>query len=411
MKGYTKYLALGFALLTGLFIGWIVFGYGKSKPAAAEAHVHADEAPGQVWTCSMHPQIRRDGPGKCPICGMDLIPLQTDDADEAVLTMTRTAMRLANVETTIVGYDSLRPDDVLKLNGRMEADETQSANLVSHIPGRIEKLLVSFTGEPVRAGQKIAELYSPELITAQKELLEAAKLRGINDGLLTAVRQKFKYWKIGDDFVERVLKTKQIQETFDLYADHGGVVLKKHVSVGDHLMAGQVLFEVQNLHRLWAVFDVYEPDLKRIRTGLAVRFTTSALPGRSFRGRISFVDPVIDPATRVAHIRVDVPNRSGLLKPEMFLRGEVFLPQRRRNGLVVPRTAVLWTGERSVVYVKLPDRKAPSFVLREVELGDAAGDGYVVLSGLEAGEEVVTRGAFMVDASAQLEDRPSMMNY
>ena len=323
--------------------------------------------------------------------------------------MTDEAIKLANIQTTIIGNADANEGATLKLNGKIQANETKSASLVTHIPGRIEKLYVSYTGEQVNKGQKIATIYSPELITAQKELLEAKKIQDISPGLLTAARNKLKYWKIGEQVIQDILNTGTIRETFNIYADHSGVVNQKRVAVGDYLSTGEVLFDVQNLYSLWALFDVYENDLPNVRVGQTINFTTPSTPNKIFKAKITFVNPVIDPNTRAATIRAEVSNTTGKLKPEMFVTGELATYQKT-SALTVPKSAVLWTGQRSVVYVKIPDTEIPSFEYREIELGESNQVGYTVISGLEYGEEVVTNGAFVIDASAQLNNQASMMN-
>ncbi len=394
-------------LVVGVLLGWLLFGSSSNK-STEHNHTETTET-NQMWTCSMHPQIMQTETGDCPICGMDLIPAgQASSDNEMGFQMTAEAIKLANIQTTIVGTANAN-GSTLKLNGKIQANETKSASLVTHIPGRIEKLYVSYTGEQVNQGQKIATIYSPELITAQKELLEAQKIQDISPGLLTAAKNKLKYWKIGEQVIQDILNSGTIRETFNIYADHSGVVNQKRVAVGDYLSTGEVLFDVQNLYSLWALFDVYENDLPNVKVGQTINFTTPSTPNKIFKAKITFVNPVIDPNTRAATIRAEVNNTTGKLKPEMFVTGELATYQKS-NVLAVPKSAVLWTGQRSVVYVKIPDTDIPSFEYREIELGEANQTGYNVISGLEYGEEVVTNGAFVIDASAQLNNQASMMN-
>ncbi|MGB1031498.1 MAG: efflux RND transporter periplasmic adaptor subunit, partial [Flavobacteriales bacterium] len=250
---------------------------------------------------------------------------------------------------------------------------------------------------------------APELITAQKELLEAQKIEEISPGILNAAKNKLKYWKIDQQVVEDILQTGTIHETFNIYADYSGIVDLKKVSVGDYLTTGEVLFDIQNLNTLWALFDVYESDLSLTKIGQEIKFTTPSAPNKVFSSNVTFVNPVINPETRVASIRTEVNNSNGKLKPEMFIQGELISNQSSEEQ-VVPKSAVLWTGQRSVVYVKIPDSEIPSFEFREVKIGDATKAGYKVISGLDTGEEVVTNGAFVIDASAQLNNQASMMN-
>jgi Cu(I)/Ag(I) efflux system membrane fusion protein len=190
-----------------------------------------------------------------------------------------------------------------------------------------------------------------------------------------------------------------------------GIVTARRVNNGDYINQGTVLFEVTDLSRLWVLFDAYESDLQFLRKGNNLEFIVQALPGVRFTGNIAFIDPVIDPVTRVAKVRIEVGNQSGKLKPEMFVTGTVKARLNEyKNNLVIPSSAVLWTGTRSVVYVKQPDSEEPVFKMREIGLGSMLGNSYVVTDGLTEGEEIVTQGTFSVDAEAQLEGKPSMMN-
>ncbi|MCB0641112.1 MAG: efflux RND transporter periplasmic adaptor subunit [Phaeodactylibacter sp.] len=395
------------ALALGLGVGYFLFGH-QSGDTGKHQHAAGSE---EIWTCSMHPQIRQNEPGKCPICGMDLTPLKSDGGkDPLVLEMSREAVQLAQIQTTIVGETARGEGPAIRLSGKVQPDERLAASQVAHVPGRIEKLYISFTGEQVQKGQKIASLYSPELITAQRELLEALKLQAQNPALVEAARKKLQYWKIDNSIIERIEQSGTIQETFEVYADETGIVTERRVSVGDYVQRGSVLFELMNLSRVWVLFDAYEEDLGQIRVGDRIQFSTPALPGRTFQTAVTFIDPVIDPASRVASIRTEVQNQGRALKPEMLVYGSLQGKKQASAQLTVPKSAVLWTGRRSVVYLKVPDTKVPSFEFREIEIGEALGDSYPVLSGLEAGEEVVTYGSFVIDAAAQLNNQASMMN-
>lgn len=412
MKNNKQIIWILAAMAFGLLAGWLLFGNQKGE----EHEVHSTTTPetvsgDDIWTCSMHPQIRQPEPGDCPICGMDLIPLEESSSnDPLVLEMTREAVKLANIQTTTIGQEKAGTGNALRLSGKIQPDERLASSQVAHVPGRIEKLYISFTGEQVQKGQKIALLYAPELITAQRELLEAAKLQSVNPGLLEAAKNKLRYWKISDEVIDDVLKNGSIKETFPVYADESGTVTKKRVAVGDYVVQGEALFDLINLRKVWALFDAYEEDIRKVSVGDEITFTTPSLPEQTFKSTITFIDPVINPSTRVASLRTEVNNSRRLLKPEMLVYGAVQNTNNTISSLTVPKTAVMWTGKRSVVYVKLPDMNVPSFQYREIELGEASGNSYTVSSGLEAGEEVVTNGAFSIDAAAQLNNQSSMMN-
>lgn len=405
------------ALVFGLAGGYLIFGHNKTAQTAPQkTHDHEAEsmqaaADDEIWTCSMHPQIRQNEPGQCPICGMDLIVLENNSAsDPLVLEMTNEAVKLASIQTTTIGEGSSQLGKTIRLSGKVKADERLASSQVAHVPGRIEKLFVTFTGEQVNKGQRLATLYSPELITAQRELLEAIKLQDLNPGLLEAARNKLRFWKIENGTIDSIEQNGTIQETFTLYADESGVVTSRRVAVGDYLKQGEPLFDMMNLRKVWVLFDAYEEDLSTISKGDRIEFTTPSVPNKTFKTRITFIDPVINPDTRVASLRAEVGNSYGLLKPEMFVNGTLENQNTSNTKLSVPKSAILWTGKRSVVYVKVADMAIPSFQFREVEVGEGIGDSYQIISGIEIGEEIVTNGSFSIDAAAQLNNQVSMMN-
>ncbi len=424
MKSNIKIIATTLlAILAGIGIGYLLFG--KNKPVehhhTTEVAATATTEEATTYTCSMHPQIRQQEFGICPICEMDLTPVGANTSDDpTVLQMTEDAVKLANIETTIVGGGrasrrATRAGKTIQLSGKVQADERLASSQVAHIPGRIEKLYVTFTGEQVRKGQKIADIYSPDLINAQRELLEAMKLKELSPGLANAARNKLRFWKIGQTAIDAIEQKGTIQETFPIYADASGIVTNRRVAVGDYLTEGAPLFDLMNLGKVWVIFDAYEGDLPNIKVGDPIEFTTSSIPNKIFKTRITFIDPLLNPTTRVAAVRTEITNSKGLLKPEMFVEG-VAKPSAKqksktsKTALSVPKSAVLWTGKRSVVYVKLADTEIPSFQFREVELGTSLGDSYQINSGIEAGDEVVTYGSFSIDAAAQLNNQSSMMN-
>jgi len=404
-----QYFRYSLFLVIGLFIGWTVF---HSSGKTEKAHNHSvEESKAEVWTCSMHPQIRMDKPGKCPICAMDLIPLnQSGDAtsDPMAVHLTKEAAQLANVSTTVVSKQT--PVKELRLYGKVQADERLRQNQVSHISGRIEKLLVNFTGEPIQKGQKLAVVYSPELVTAQQELLEAAKTKQTQPEIYEASKERLLQWKLTEAQISDIESSGNIRANVDVVSTSNGIVTARRVNNGDYVNQGSVLFEISDLSRVWVLFDAYESDLPFLKQGDKIDFTLQALPGSSFSGTIRFIDPVIDPTNRVAKVRVEISNPGAKLKPEMFATGIVKSNLKDfSDKLVIPRSAVLWTGKRSIVYVKQPGDE-PIFKIREIELGPQLGNSYVVIDGLNDGEEIVTDGAFSVDAAAQLEGKPSMMN-
>ena len=402
------YLRTILLLVAGLFLGWLIFH--KSTPTTPVKSVVTEHAKHQIWTCSMHPQVRMDAPGQCPICGMDLIPLVENATvvDYDAIVMSESAIQIANVQTSVVSRQI--PVKEIRLTGKIQPDERRIQTLPAHIPGRIDRLLINYTGENIRKGQTIALIYSPELITAQQELFEALKFKESNPAIVDAARDKLRQWKLSSAQISQIEKSGKVKEEFELQSTVSGTVLNRRVNVGDYVGSGQSLFEVVDLSNVWALFDAYESDLPWIKNGAHINFTIESMPGKNFSGVVSFIDPIINPQTRVARVRMEVNNASGLLKPEMFATGEIKTQLGNAKSLVVPKTAVLWTGTRSVVYVKSADTTQNAFTLRDITLGPEIGQWYMVSGGIKDGEVIVTNGTFAVDAAAQLAGKSSMMN-
>ena len=396
-------------LAVGLLLGWLLFG-GSSKEEADHNHNEVAQT-NQMWTCSMHPQIMQPEPGDCPICGMDLIPAEAgaDGLTADQFKLTANAMALANIQTTIVGNGSAE-NGIIKLSGKIAENEEANAVQVSYFSGRIERLNISFTGEEVRKGQLLATIYSPELYAAQQELITAASLKASQPALYKAVRNKLKLWKLSETQINQIESSGKVIENFPVYATVSGTVTEKLVEQGDYIKQGQPLLKIANLNTVWANFDVYENQIEQFKKGQEVSVSTNAYPNKQFKGTVDFINPVLNTKTRTVTLRVVLNNTDDIFKPGMFVTAEIKSTQTDRNGvLTIPSSAVLWTGERSVVYLKANPNE-PVFELKEVALGNKIGDNYEVLEGLFTGNEIVTNGTFTVDAAAQLQGKKSMMN-
>ncbi len=416
-KGSLRYLLI---LLIGLALGWLFFhSSGHNDKISANANKEVKEHKHTIWTCSMHPQIRLDKPGKCPICGMELIPLKESGSSEDSSTtidpnaiqLSDEAVALANVQTSIVSNENPMKD--LRLYGKIQPDERLMQSQTAHVSGRVERLWVNYTGESVRKGQTLVSIYSPELYTAQQELLETVRMNSSQQKpyLLDAAREKLRLWSLTDQQITAIERSGKVSPIVEIKATTSGKVIAKQVNQGDYINQGAVLFQIADLSRVWAVFQAYEADLSFLKLGNKIDFTIQAIPGKLFSGKISFIDPVINSSTRTVGVRVELNNRDSKLKTEMFVTGNVMASLTQyKNQLVIPQSAVLWTGKRSIVYVKEPGAKTPTFKMRIIELGPSLSGAYVVLSGLSLGEEIVTNGAFSIDASAQLDGKNSMMN-
>lgn len=407
----SKWTPAVLALIVGLVIGGFLFNRNSSDEVDTHAELSESENKGEViYTCSMHPQIRSSDPdGTCPICGMALIPLEDLGDSPLVLEMGEEAAKIAGIRTSKVAR--MDAEREIRLQGKIEPDERRTSQVTARFGGRIEQLFIDFTGASVRKGQKLATIYSPELITAQKELFEAMKIREDQPMLYQAARKKLKLWNLTDAQIDEIEAGDGPQLTLDILSPHSGIVTEKFVTLGQYIREGTPLFTLTDLGSVWAVFDAYESDLPWIKVGNQVKFTVASLPGETFTSRVTFIDPVVNPANRTVEIRTETSNSGGRLKPEMFAEGLLKAASAsKKEQLAVPKSAVLWTGPRSVVYVKVPDSPTPMFQFREVSLGLDLGAHYVVESGLEENEEVVTDGAFRVDAAAQLSGKMSMMN-
>lgn len=410
-----QYKLILLSILIGLLAGWILFHSGGNRQGNDLHDDHDHElAEGTIWTCSMHPQIQLDKPGPCPICAMDLIPLEVTGSDQEgvdpnEVSMTESAAKLASIQTYIV--KSGTPTKTLHLQGKVAEDERNIAKVTARFGGRIEKLDVNFTGQKVVKGQILATIYSPELLSAQKELLEAAKMRETRPMLYNAARSRLLLWNLTEDQILGIEKKGEPRSHFEILSPISGTVTMRHVALGDYVKEGSALFMMVDLSRVWIQLDAYESDLPWIKLNDPVSFELRSNPGKKYTAKVAFIDPVINPRTRVAKVRLNFPNVQGLFKPEMFVSAvlEARL-QGAEDQLVIPKTAVLWTGKRSLVYVAVPDREIPSFIMRKIVLGAEAGNQYLIEEGLAEGEEIVVNGVFKIDAAAQLRGLPSMMN-
>jgi Cu(I)/Ag(I) efflux system membrane fusion protein len=450
------------ALVLGVAIGRITQSSPDSHKHAAEESASTDGAADQptTWICSMHPQIQAPELGDCPICGMDLIPLMNDSgADDGprTMSMSESSRALADIQTTLVLQDY--PEAQVRLVGKLDYDETLEQSLTARFAARIDELFVNFTGIRVKAGEHLAKVYSPDLLSAQRELLTAYRANP-ESSITRAAKEKLRLWDLLPEQIDAIIESGDAKDYFVLKAPIGGVVVRKNVKAGDYVKTGAVLFSIVDLSELWLFLDAYESDLAWLRFGQDVAFSVAAMPGESFHGKIAFIDPEVNRKTRTVPIRVNVPNPDGLLKAGMFVRavvasrlaehGKVYAPEFAgkwispmhpeiiKDGpgecdvcgmdlvpaeelgyvdntagaapLIIPTSAVLRTGKRAVVYVEKTDAERPTFEGREIVLGPRAGEYYLVTAGLDVGERVVTHGAFKIDSGLQIQAKPSMMN-
>lgn len=451
--------------------GAIWRGKGRDTQAGQEQLI---EKAAEVWTCSMHPQIKLPKPGKCPICAMDLIPVDTGDNDEGglrELSVSENSAKLMAIETTPVERRFVTAQ--VRTVGKVDYDETRVSYITAWVPGRLDRLFVDYTGVPVKKGDHMVSLYSPELLSAQEELIQSVKtverlakndnmiVRETAEATANAAREKIRLWGLTPEQIAGIEQSGKPDDHMTIYAPAGGIVIHKNAQEGMYVNTGMRIYTIADLSRVWVNLDAYESDLAWLRYGQVVTFTVESYPGETFSGLISFINPILNEATRTVKVRVNVSNEDGRLKPGMFVRAvvqadiatggrimaaalagkwmcpmhpevvkdepaacdECGMPLVRAESLgyvgekpvdddkplVIPVSAAMRTGRRAIVYVELPDRDKPTFEGREVELGPRASSFYLVYGGLQEGERVVTRGNFKIDAELQIRAKPSMM--
>lgn len=398
---FKMYAIAGLVLVLGIFIGSSLF----SSEENAEDHNHTAETESSVWTCSMHPQIRNGEPGDCPICGMDLIPANTleETVDPDAIRMTKSARALAQIETTLVS-DGKKTSSTLDLSGQLDINEKSKTSLIANFDGRIEQLNINFEGETAQNNQIVAELYSSTIQVLKDEY--ALAKRTDNGSLMQSVVQKIENLELSLQDIQNKSKS----ATIPLRAQQTGNVTQLMVAQGDQVKAGQALMEITDLSTLWAMFDVYEQDLNLIKVGDEMSMN---IGGATVIGKVDFISPIFNTEERSAKVRVVVQNPNLRWKPGVFVTGVVstnVINTKNETPLYVPKSSVLWTGKRSIVYKQLENENGVYFKLTTVEIGKTSGDTIEILSGLQVGDEVVTQGAFSIDSEAQLAGKTSMMD-
>ncbi|MHC4923558.1 MAG: efflux RND transporter periplasmic adaptor subunit [Planctomycetota bacterium] len=449
----------GALLLPVLLIAVFLAGWWIGRPAEADSPGAPATAGGTVWTCSMHPTVRQPGPGQCPICGMDLIKVSASGPG-GLRDLTLTPDAVARLDIRVTPAVRKAATNRLRFLGRVAPDETRVATTTARMDGRLDRLFVDYTGITVRKGDHLAEIYSPDLYIAQEELIQAKRNLGSSrQAFYAAAREKLRLLGIHPEQIDEIEKREKPSDHITLNAPQDGIVLTLHKREGDYVKEGEALYSLADLSRVWVFLEAYEDDLAWLRFTQEVVFHADALPGRTFAGRIAFIDPILDETRRIARVRVNVDNPEGALKPGMFIRGRVksvlagdrvmnpelagkwispmhpeiikdtpgtcdicgmALVRAEELGfitdgepselpLLIPASAVLRTGDRAVVYRRISSRDGITFEGREVVLGPRAGDHFVVESGLREGDLVVTRGAFKLDSELQIQARTAMM--
>ena len=458
------FLAAGIALIVIVGIaqrlGWLRVTEGPSNAVAA--------AVGSIFTCPMHPQIRQPAPGRCPICGMALVPASSGAADlnDFSVKIEPAQRRLANIQTAKAESGTL--EATLQTVGAIAIDESRQATIAAYIDGRIERLFADYTGVDIAKGDHLAVIYSPQLYAAQVEYLEARRALGASGGLAAVrqaqealaanTRQRMREFGMTDAQITELESTGKAESRLTIYAPQGGTVVEKLAVEGNYVKSGDPIYRIAELSTVWLMLKLFPEDATRIRFGQRVEAVIQSLPGEALVGRVAFIDPTVDPKTRSVGVRVELLNEHGRLRPGDYAAATIRLPigpqgkvydadlagkwispmhpqiVREKSGqcpicgmdlvptskygftneplpqpesLHVPRPAVLLAGGNSVVYVEI---KPGEFEIRPVTVGPILRDKIVILEGLKAGEQVATAGNFLIDSQMQLAGKPSLID-
>lgn len=367
------------------------------------------------YQSAMHPWIKSDKPGKCPICGMNLVPIYEGDdnlAADNVVTLKSNSVSAVGVQSEEVRVRPLR--HTVRVAGKIDDDDTRHRLLSAYTDGRIEKLSVNYVGAEVKAGEPLATFYSPDLLAAEREFILLARpaadggkksLADETSRMVNAVTQRLKLLGLTEAQIEALRNQGEANSFTEISAPMTGTVVARHAYEGQYVKAGDALFEIADFSTMWFVFAAYERDLAWLQTGQAVEVATPSVPGKIFHATITFIDPNLDEATRSAKVRVEIanpvittngpPHRE--LRHRLFAEGVVTVDAP--DAPAVPRSAVLSPGGAPKVFVDLGDGH---YEERKIKIGRTGDDFLEVLDGLEAGEKVVTMGNVLIDAEAQL---------
>jgi len=384
------------AWFSGAPVGGGVGQTMSTQAGQVNLSVNLQPDPPAYYTCSMHPSVRQATPGKCPICGMDLIPVTRAEVDSGVIRVDEARRQRIGVKTARAKVAPMELS--IHALGRVTYDEKALVDVTLKLDGYIHELRVNATGEPIKKGSVLFTLYSPELYAAQQEYLLARNSQSAaNTSLVSAARKRLELWGLTPAQIERMAQGGEPLENMPFFAPASGYVIEKNVVEGAAVKAGDRLFRIAPLDKVWVEADVYEQDLPQVKPGLPVEVTLPYLPGKKYTGRAGYIYPSLEEKTRTGRIRIELPNPGLELKPEMYADVRFVLKGGER--LQVPASAVLYTGPRRLVFVDLGEGRLKP---QEVKLGLKGEDTYEVVEGLKPGEVVVTSGTFLVAAESRI---------
>jgi Cu(I)/Ag(I) efflux system membrane fusion protein len=382
--------------------------YDESKPAkAAEKKI-------LYWVDPMHPAYKSDKPGIAPDCGMDLVPVYEESGStsassaQGYATITVPASRQQLIGVQLGKAERRDLHTMLRTVGRVAADETKLAHIHTKFDGYIDHLYVDFTGMEIRKGQPLLSIYSPDLVATQQEFLLASRARTklssgseavsrSGDALYESARTRLLLWDITPAEIRRLESEGTVRKSLTVYSPVSGIVMAKTAVEGLRVAPGDSLFDIADLSRIWVLADVYESEIAFVKLGQEATVALSYMPGREWTGKVTFIAPTVDPVTRTVKVRVELPNPTGDLKPEMF--ADVMFHHMTTNVVAVPESAVLQTGTRSIVFVAKGEGR---FEPREVTTGTKSDSWYEIRSGVTEGEEVVMQANFLIDSESRL---------
>ncbi|MFA6978101.1 MAG: efflux RND transporter periplasmic adaptor subunit [Ignavibacteriaceae bacterium] len=384
-------------------VAFIFSACSKSEESGKDEHSIVKQK--DYWTCPMHPEIKSDRPGACPICNMDLIKKVAEEKEEPVnandmanmVTLSGKKQILANVSTVFVENENLR--EQVTAYSYLDFAENNRKTISARFNGRIEKLFVDKTGDYIRKGQPLFEIYSPDLVQAQNEYLIALSNASNSNSFINASKKKLEIFGLTSDQIQSLEKTREINLMLKYFSPISGTVIEKKVQEGAYVNEGTVIYDVAELSTLWNISEVNENNLATIKVGNTAKLHLRAYPGEEFSGKVTFIYPVVNSQTRTVKVRSEFSNHGGRLKPQMY--GETIFSKIGGEGLLVPADAVIFAGKRSVVWAKTGDGM---FEARNVEIGNRFGDKYQILSGLNEGDEIAATGGFLIDSESQLKN-------
>jgi RND family efflux transporter MFP subunit len=392
----------------------IALAFAGGKWYGATSTVHADRDLHRVlyWVDPMHPWYKSDKPGIAPDCGMKLAPVHAGEEaqyqarEKDMVQISPEKQQLIGVEYGAAEYESA--GDSIQAAARVTFDETRITRIQPRVEGWISQVFADFTGKYVKKGDRLLTLYSPDALATEQEYLLALKaqrlthagMAGMQESevnLVAAARRRLELWDIPADEIEAIGRTGHTIDDLTLVSPASGYITERNAFNKQHVTPDTVLYTLADLSSVWVIADVFEYEASGVHLGQSAIMTLDYLPGRAFRGRMSYILPQVDPATRTLKVRIAFDNPGGALKPDMF--GQVTLSTGGGRRLMVPRSAVLDSGDRQVVFL---DRGNGAFEPRAVKTGRQAGDRIEILSGLSAGERIVTSGNFLIDSESQL---------